>query len=126
MKHWVSAVYNMHSLGRVSALSSEVLPHLPQCNNTPILQLSLLHRFPVSKKFNGLKVHSNAAPFPAPHSSSTTKIAPIALPFQSLLVSQTLPLLQFRGSFTQSGTITVSCSDRKFFLLPPFYKTSNK
>lgn len=104
-------------LRRGFTLSPEVSSYLPDCNKTLLVQLSFLHFFPVSKMFNYLKAHSDAADFRYHTFSyySISKIAPTELSLQSLLASQTLPLLQFRGSFTQSKTIIVSCSDRMAF-----------
>lgn len=126
MKHQVSAVYSV--LWRGFTLSSAGSSHLPHCNKTPLVQLSLLHFFPAFKTFNCLKAHSSAAHFPVPHfqlfqhiQDCSYRTVPAVSP--SIPATPSTAIQRFIYSKQDNNN---ELFWQKGFLLPPFYKTSNK
>lgn len=126
VKHPVSAVFSIpverfHTELKVSS-------YLPHCSKTPLVQLSLLHFFPVSKTFNCLKVHSNATHLPVPSFQLFQHIQDYSyrtVPSVSLSIPDTLSTAIQRFMYSKQDNNS-ELFWQKGFLLPPFCKTSNK
>lgn len=109
-------------------LSSRVSLYLPHCNKAPLVQSSLLHCFPVPKMFNCLRVHSNATDFPVPHLQFFQHIQDCShrtVPSVSPSIPDTASTAIQRFIYSNQGNNS-ELFWQKDFLLPSFYKNSNK